>query len=79
MFLHSQNQRFLKRLALAGVTLLLTVMGLAQNNKTLNASPDRNNEIKAGGTLKLRGHVEVVRAALDKLRANHSQFLYSMS
>jgi len=44
-------------------------MGFGQKTKTLNVSPDKitllaQNEIKDGGILRLRGHVEVITGSI---------------
>jgi lipopolysaccharide assembly outer membrane protein LptD (OstA) len=59
----------MKVLTIVGLALLFTGRGFCQGKQALNASPDKvtllaNNEIKTGGTLKLRGHVEISTGAI---------------
>jgi lipopolysaccharide assembly outer membrane protein LptD (OstA) len=58
-----------KLLAIAGFISVYGLMGFGQNNQSLNAPPDKitllaENEIKDGGILKLRGHVEVITGSM---------------
>jgi lipopolysaccharide assembly outer membrane protein LptD (OstA) len=54
----------MKLLAIAGFVSLFPLIGFGQRHEALNAPPYNvtllaNSEIKGGGTLKLRGHVQV--------------------
>jgi lipopolysaccharide assembly outer membrane protein LptD (OstA) len=58
-----------KLLAVAGFISISTVIGFGQKPQTPNASPDKitllaENEIKDGGIVKLRGHVEVITGSI---------------
>src|SRR4051812_19074476 len=59
----------MKVFAIAAFTSLFTVVGLAQRSETPNTSPDKvtllaDSEIKTGGTVKLRGRVQVVTGSI---------------
>jgi lipopolysaccharide assembly outer membrane protein LptD (OstA) len=55
----------MKLLVIAGLLSISTVVGFGQNKQTVNTSLDKitllvESEIKDGGIIKLRGHVEVI-------------------
>jgi lipopolysaccharide assembly outer membrane protein LptD (OstA) len=59
----------MKLLAIAGFLSISTVADFGQNKQSVNALPDKitllaESEIKDGGILKFRGHVEVITGSM---------------